>query len=134
MSFFSFFFTAKVRGVNLGGWLVSEPWITPSLYDNTGDSRVIDEWTMGQYVSDACSRLSSHWASFITQSDFNQIAAANLNFVRIPIGYWAIDSTHGNYCKGSQLSYLKKAVTWARSAGIKVMIDLHGAPGSQNGK
>lgn len=25
--------TDKVRGVNLGGWLVAEPWITPSLFD-----------------------------------------------------------------------------------------------------
>lgn len=37
--------STKVRGVNIGGWLVAEPWITPSLFDDTGDSRVIDEWT-----------------------------------------------------------------------------------------
>lgn len=113
--------------------MVSEPWITPSLYDDTNDSRVIDEWTFGQYVSDAGSRLESHWKTFITESDFSQIAAAGLNHVRIPIGYWAIDSTHGNFYQGSQLSYLKKAVGWARNHGLKVMIDLHGAPGSQNG-
>ncbi|UZJ57547.1 hypothetical protein CBS101457_006867 [Exobasidium rhododendri] len=123
----------KVRGVNIGGWLVSEPWITPSLYDDTGDSRVIDEWTFGQYISDVGSRLESHWSSFITQDDFKQIAAAGLNHVRIPIGYWAVDNTHGNYYKGSQLSHLQSAVGWARTYGLKVMIDLHGAPGSQNG-
>lgn len=25
----------KVRGVNLGGWLVLEPWITPSIFEDT---------------------------------------------------------------------------------------------------
>lgn len=38
----------KVRGVNIGGWLVAEPFITPSLFQNTGDDRVVDEYTMGQ--------------------------------------------------------------------------------------
>jgi glucan 1,3-beta-glucosidase len=28
---FNFGGNTKVRGVNIGGWLVSEPWITPSL-------------------------------------------------------------------------------------------------------
>lgn len=123
----------KWRGVNIGSWLVAEPFITPSLFENTGDTRVIDEYTMGLYVSDACSRLESHWASWITQTDFQQIAAAGLNIVRIPIGYWAIDDTHYPYCKGSQLDYLTKAVGWASAAGLKVVIDLHGALASQNG-
>lgn len=87
----------------------------------------------GKYVSNAGSRLESHWSSFITQDDFNQIAAAGLNHVRIPIGYWALDKGSSPYYKGSQYSHLKKAVKWARSAGLKVIVDLHGAPGSQNG-
>ena len=29
--------------------------------------------------------------------------------------------------------YLDKAIAWARQTGLKVWIDLHGAPGSQNG-
>ena len=36
------------------------------------------------------------------------------------------------YVQG-QLTVLDQAITWARSAGLKVMLDLHGAPGSQNG-
>ena len=36
------------------------------------------------------------------------------------------------YVQG-QLQYLDKAVSWAASYGLKIIIDLHGAPGSQNG-
>jgi len=31
------------------------------------------------------------------------------------------------------LPYLQKAIQWATDAGLKVIVDLHGAPGSQNG-
>ena len=44
----------KIRGVNLGGWLVTEPWITPVFFEeeNVGanDGLVVDEWTFAQYV------------------------------------------------------------------------------------
>ncbi|KAH7925913.1 glycoside hydrolase family 5 protein [Leucogyrophana mollusca] len=125
----------KVRGVNLGGWLVLEPWITPSLFDNTGDTRIVDEWTFGQYqdrnVAEAA--LQSHWNTWITEADFADIAAAGLNHVRLPIGYWAFEVGPGEPYIQGQLPYLQKAVTWAGKHGLKVIIDLHGAPGSQNG-
>lgn len=123
-----------MRGVNIGGWLVAEPWITPSLFDNTGDSRVIDEWTFGQYASNAYGRLQTHWATFYTYGDFAAIKAAGLNHVRIPIGYWAFDTSAGEpYVRANQVDYLEKAVQWCQRLGLKVIIDLHGAPGSQNG-
>ncbi|KAI9876945.1 MAG: exo-1,3-beta-glucanase [Pleopsidium flavum] len=126
----------KVRGVNLGGWFVLEPWITPSIFAEWSSSRtVVDEYTYTQTLGkmEASSRLTNHWNTWITQGDFNQIAAAGLNHVRIPIGYWAIAPLDGEPYVQGQLPILDKAIGWARSAGLKVMIDLHGAPGSQNG-
>ena len=54
-----------------------QPWITPTIFDNTGDDRVVDEWTFGQYVdnSTAHSVLKQHWDTWITENDFAQIAA-----------------------------------------------------------
>lgn len=124
----------KVRGVNLGGWLVLEPWITPSIFDEAGDGAV-DEWSLTQILGkdEAKARLSAHWDSFISQDDFNQMAAAGLNHVRIPIGYWALGPLEGDPYVDGQLEYLDRAIDWAKEAGIKVLVDLHGAPGSQNG-
>ncbi|KAG5634617.1 hypothetical protein H0H81_001373, partial [Sphagnurus paluster] len=125
----------KVRGVNLGGWLVLEPWITPSLFDNTGDSRIVDEYTFGQYQdrTKALNTLKNHWDTWITEADFRDIAAAGLNHVRIPIGYWAYEVKGGEPYIQGQLPYLAKAITWASKYNLKVIVDLHGAPGSQNG-
>jgi len=125
----------KVRGVNLGGWLVLEPWITPSLFDATGNPAIIDEWTFGQLQDrgQASATLKNHWDTWITESDFAAIAAAGLNHVRLPIGYWAFEVGPGEPFIQGQLPYLNMAVTWARTHNLKLIVDLHGAPGSQNG-
>lgn len=75
----------KVRGVNLGGWFVLEPWITPSLFQPwASNAEVVDEYTFCQTLGaeEAYSQLSQHWNTWITQDDFDQIAAAGLNHVR----------------------------------------------------
>ena len=126
----------KVYGVNLGGWFVLEPWITPSLFQQwAGGNGAVDEYTFCQQLgpAEAESRLSQHWNTWITQNDFNQIAAAGLNHVRIPIGYWAVAPQSGDPYVQGQVNVLDQAIGWARSAGLKVMLDIHGVPGSQNG-
>jgi glucan 1,3-beta-glucosidase len=117
----------KVRGVNLGGWLVLEPWITPSLFEKGGDSAV-DEWTLTQNLgkSSAQTLLSQHWNSFITADDFNQISAAGMNHVRCPVGYWAVVPSDSEPYVQGQLDVLDQAINWARDAGLKVIVDLHG--------
>ncbi|RAQ42562.1 glucan 1 [Aspergillus flavus] len=124
----------KVRGVNLGGWLVLEPWITPSIFDAAG-AEAVDEWSLTKILGkeEAEARLSAHWKSFVSAGDFQRMADAGLNHVRIPIGYWALGPLEGDPYVDGQLEYLDKAVEWAGAAGLKVLIDLHGAPGSQNG-
>lgn len=124
----------KVRGVNIGGWLVLEPFIVPSFFESL-PSTVIDEYTLGQQVdtATATSMLQAHWGSWVSAADFQRLAALGFNTVRIPIGFWAFDTFDTPYIKAGQEGYLDGAIDWARSAGLKVWIDLHGAPLSQNG-
>ena len=56
-----------------------------------------------------------------------------LNHVRIPIGYWAFEVADDEPYISGQLPYLQKALAWCEKYGLKAVIDLHGAPGSQNG-
>ncbi|KAK9451701.1 glycoside hydrolase superfamily [Limtongia smithiae] len=127
----------KVRGVDLGGWFVLEPYINLSLFrqfESSGNIPV-DEYHFTQYLgqAEALAQLQTHWDTWITQDDFTQMAAAGLNHVRIPIGYWAFQLGAGDPYVQGQIPYLERALGWARAANIKVWIDLHGAPGSQNG-
>jgi glucan 1,3-beta-glucosidase len=63
---------------------VLEPWITPSIFENTGNDAIIDEYTFGQMLDRnyALNVLTNHWETWITEQDFADIAAAGLNHVR----------------------------------------------------
>ncbi|KAL9600947.1 MAG: hypothetical protein Q9219_002882 [cf. Caloplaca sp. 3 TL-2023] len=124
--------STKVRGVNLGGWLLLEPWITPSIFQ-AQDGSVVDEYTFCSKVKNASDILRQHWDSWVSLQDFQKIKNAGFNTVRIPVGYWAYKKFDNDpYIQGAA-PYVDKAIGWARQTGLKVWIDLHGAPLSQNG-
>ncbi|KAH0339843.1 glycoside hydrolase, partial [Aureobasidium melanogenum] len=126
-----------IRGVNIGGWFSIEPVITPSLFSDfkTSDG-VIDEWTLCSKLgsSRAQTTLEQHYSSFITEADFAAIQAAGFDHVRIPFSYWAVTTYDGDpYVAKISWRYLLRAIEWARKYGLRINLDLHGAPGSQNG-
>lgn len=115
--------------MNLGGWFVLEPWITPSIFSQWSDGNSVkDEYGLTQALgqAEAQRRLSGHWNSWITQGDFGQIAGAGLNHVRIPIGYWSVIPRDGEPYVTGAYDVLGRALDWAQGAGLKVIIDLHG--------
>ncbi len=66
------FGSEKVQGLNIGGWLVLEPWITPSIFQNLDQSLgIVDELTLTQKLgSDAAYNiLKSHVSSAKVQID-----------------------------------------------------------------
>jgi glucan 1,3-beta-glucosidase len=117
------------RGVNLGGWLVLEKWMTPSLFDGRA---AIDEYGLCQELGPAKAPklLDAHRASFITETDFAWIAEHGLNAVRLPVGWWVFGNEPPYV---GAIAYVDRAFEWARKYGLQVVLDLHGAPGSQNG-
>ncbi len=77
-----------------------------------------------------------------------QIAAAGLNWIRLPIPFWAIEKWDDvgsvNAPNGPEdaepflqkvcWTYILRVFEWARKYGIRVNLDLHAIPGSQNGE
>lgn len=118
--------TPFLRGVNLGGWLVLEKWMTPSLFEG---SSAVDEFTFMQ-ASGAKEKLDKHRREFIREEDFKWLSRNKINAVRIPIGYWIFD---GDRPYEAGITYLDWAIEMAGKYNIYVLIDLHGAKGSQNG-
>ncbi|KAG7086576.1 hypothetical protein E1B28_002522 [Marasmius oreades] len=131
----------RIRGVNLGGWFTIEPFIVPALFEKyqKSDPMAIDEWTLHTAMAaDAqnggLNQIEDHYKTFITEQDFAEIAAAGLNYVRIPIPYWLIETWPGEpFLAKVGWKYFVKALGWARKYGIRVNLDLHAVPGSQNG-
>jgi len=118
----------KIRGVNLGGWLVLERWMVPDVYSKT-DAQ--DEYSLCLALGDeAKGRLNHHREKFITVEDFRWIADHGLNAVRLPVGYWALEAPKP-YVESS--AFIDFALAQAQKNNLKLLLDLHGAPGSQNG-
>lgn len=114
-----------IKGVNLGGWLVLEDWMTRSLFQGTD---AVNEMELMR-VADAAQRVTRHRDTFVTEEDFKWLRDHGMTHVRIPVGYWVFDSADG--CLPAR-NHLDKAMVWAERYGIKVLICLHVARGAQN--
>jgi len=117
-----------LRGVNLGSWLVLERWMVPDVYRDTDAS---DEYSLCLALGDqARSRLQEHREKFITEDDFRWIRNCGLNSVRLPVGYWTLEAPKP-FVPAEE--FVDFALDQALRNNLKVILDLHGAPGSQNG-
>ncbi len=123
-------------GTNLGGWRGHEPWMSPLAgASNEWDARNILTNRFGKEI--VWDLYNTYWDSWITEIDFKNIAEAGLNCIRLPIfafnhmddeGHWRLDDAGA-----IDLSRIEWAVNKALEYGLYTILDLHGAPGSQNG-
>ncbi|KJA20294.1 glycoside hydrolase family 5 protein [Hypholoma sublateritium FD-334 SS-4] len=130
--------------VNLGSWFVHEKWMTPSVFKCAAGAQAseLDIASGWGSVAGAQAVLERHWDTFITESDFNYLASIGINTVRLPIGYWTLgpNFTAGTAFEDVGQAYANswprvlRAINQAAHANIGVLLDLHGAVGSQNGQ
>ncbi len=119
----------KIKGVNLGNWLVLEKWMSQELFSGLDAE---DESAFYEVLSceEAALRLHMHRSYYIQERDFQHIRAMGLNLVRVPVPHFIFgDWEPGIGC----IEYLDKAFDWAEKYDLKILIDLHTAPDSQNG-
>lgn len=139
---------SKIRGVNLGGWLISEPWLMQQEW--TGNMGCLGCYScnnvgghcsefdcvsaLGQAQADI--KFNQHYARWITPDDIQQIYDAGLNTIRIPIGYWSLRELvdASEHFPNMDLKYLDAVVQKAADLGMFIVMDLHAAPGGQKVK
>lgn len=118
-----------VKGVNLGNWLVLEKWMSPALFEGTTAE---DEYYLPRQLSPEVyeTRIKVHRSEYISERDFACIKRIGMNTVRIPVPYFIFgDRKPFIGC----IEELDKAFTWAEKYDLKILVDLHTAPLSQNG-
>ena len=137
--------TFDIKGINLGNWLVPEgymfkfkhalsPMEIATLFDDLlGREAAADFWTRFRDV-------------YITKDDIDFIKKVGFNTVRIPLD-WRMFSGPGDDAETTQQvsagdndrlegvgwALLDKLVQWSHAAGVRVIVDLHAAPGGQTG-
>jgi len=107
----------------------------PSVFEVTIVATMQGEYQVcnGYGKDKATQVMNNHWSTYIVESDFAFMAANGLNAVRIPVGWWiASGSKPPAPFVGGSLPALDNAFNWAEKHNIRVIIDLHTVPGSQN--
>jgi endoglucanase len=88
-------------GVNLGGWISQYP-----AYD------------------------IQHFETFIRADDIQRIADWGMDHVRLPVDYPVLeDDNRPSVFKDSGFKYLDRCLDWCKDSGLRVILDLHKAPG-----
>ncbi|KAE8231054.1 hypothetical protein CF326_g3935 [Tilletia indica] len=136
------------QGVNLGSWFAQENWMEWSLFScsingKAGELDLLGGWGKTPAgVSNATAFLEKHWDTWIREDDFAKLAAIGINTVRLPIGHWSVGPSYSlnsrfePWADVYQFSwrYVARAINWAAKYDIGVIVDMHGAYGSQNGQ
>jgi endoglucanase len=124
-----------VKGINLGNWLVPEGYMFKFTHARAPAeiARVI-EGLVGPVES------SRFWSTFrdvyIAEDDIRFIKDAGFNTVRVPL-HWGLFVKSGalgaERFEGEGWTLLDRLVEWCRVSGLRVIMDLHAAPGGQTG-
>ena len=149
-----------LRGVNAGNLLVSEGWLSPfSIGESLDESGnvILDHDGLPTYpelpmeqaregflknpnLSDAQRKelLRIYRSSWFGPTDFALIKSMGLNMIRLPF-YWrdilsqSQDGTFSRKEEGEAFAYLDSFLEGCKDSGLYCILDLHGAPGGQNG-
>lgn len=115
-----------IKGVNLGGWFVLESWMRKSLFNGINYK---DETGFMLKHQNPNETIIKHYDTWITKEDFIWLKEHGVNSVRLPIPWWL----EGEKPYQASLPYIRRALAWADEVELSVMLDLHTAPGCQNG-
>jgi hypothetical protein len=130
--------TFAIKGINLGNWLVPEGYMfkfktarSPTEISDVIESLIGPEdavrfWTMFR-------------DTYIARDDIAFIKALGFNTVRVPLNWRLFLEPDVSGVSGAERfegpgwALLDRLVQWCREAGLRVIVDLHAAPGGQTG-
>ena len=148
-----------VRGVNYGGRFVAEEWMglagMDTLYADAVAGGDCKPHACALSTCDVAAtagggkRMLAYLDAAIREDDFVAMAQQGFNFVRLPLGYWQLvqataapDAPEPTASRWKALQdmlppteynpYIQRVIDYATKHGLKVLFDLHGAPGGQS--
>ena len=149
--------SSKVFGVNYGNRFIPEDWMgDDQFYKNITaqghePGKTNNRVSLADIPSDLFRERMLGWLDQkVQESDFQTMQDNGVQVLRVPTGYWNWITLPGNTTPNGPdsqrmknlqtvppsdyLPYFEKIFTYAEKYGVQVLLDLHGAPGSQNGE
>lgn len=126
-----------LKAINAGGLFVQEGWMCPTLLTDTEGVGVPDHTTMlevleSRFGYDGMRALIDIYESnFWKEADFDNVKALGFNAIRLPFAYFNLENEAGELTEFSRMDWF---IDECDKRDIYVILDLHGAYGSQNGQ
>ncbi|SMO40278.1 Cellulase (glycosyl hydrolase family 5) [Saccharicrinis carchari] len=120
-----------LRGTNAGGWLVQEEWMCAT---NAPDQKTMMNTFESRFGKSARNNLISIYENnYWTSQDFDNCANMGMTAIRLPFTYMNLMKDDWSDIKTGGWDRLDWFIENCRIRGMYVILDLHGAFGSQNG-
>jgi len=123
-----------LRGFGLGGWLVPEgymlinrAWIEGFESPTQIENHVVD--LIGEEKSNEF--WDEYRKNFVSRADIDQIAEWGFNHIRLPFHYKQFHTEDGSTPIGYEV--VDTLLSWCEPYNMYVILDMHCAPGAQNG-
>ncbi len=121
-----------LQGTNLGGWLVTEGWLTPRDSSGLPDDYSVRQTLINRFgAATADSLINTYEDNWITPQDLDNIKALGMNVIRVPFWYRNLQNEDGTWRTDAfdQLDWIVSNA-WAR--GLYTILDFHGVVGGQS--
>ncbi|WP_162915090.1 glycoside hydrolase family 5 protein [Desertibaculum subflavum] len=125
--------TFLIKGINFGNWLMPEGYMFK--FEKMKSPRQI-EAVMERLLGPA--EAAAFWRRFrdtyIAEADIRFIKSVGFNTIRIPLHWkhFVVPGTPPRF-EGEGYALLDRVIGWAGRAGLRVIMDMHAAPGGQTG-
>ena len=145
-----------IKGVNYGNRFIPEDWMENdgnSIFGNHYGPSVNKPWDVERVsLCDVTDDRILRWLDDkVKEEDFQKMQQYGVKLLRVPTGYWnwvdlggatpnCPDNVAGRFRNLQSVKpyqyepYLDKIYQYGSKYGIKIFMELHGAPGSQNGE
>jgi hypothetical protein len=126
-----------LRGVNLGNYLLIEPWLNGWVSGTITATNESDYYTLREILgdrfgaADAKTLLQTYRDSYLTDADFDFLMRMGVSLIRLPIYYRDLQDDEGNLIPEG-FEDIDRVIEASADRGMVVLLDLHGAPGAQS--
>ena len=138
--------TVQLRGINLGGWLVTENWMCGIVDSSDAQEQVGSQGGAGRFSQETlearfgmaeAKRLRDAWQdNWITGKDLDAIRVRGFNTLRVPISYRTLQHPDGTWIidAGGRIDFSRMdwIVEEAEGRGLYTVFDLHVWPGQRD--
>ena len=123
-----------LRGTNIGNLFVQESWMSST---DVADQKTILDTLTNRFGQDKALELLDYYESnYFTTADMDNCKSMGMSVIRVPFTYMNLYKKSGNswVLRSDAFTRLDWIVNECSKRGIYVILDLHGAFGSQNGQ